>query len=130
VAFERFGSRPQTLLISEKTILKPLLVFWPLKLATHFELIGGALVAGDSTKLRAQNSKKNNFNPNKIERHIAYIDARLDEYNATFQRRRRCSRKQSIAKKIKKHSIQKQNTLGIKIQLILLRYSNLDIGSR
>jgi hypothetical protein len=26
-------------------------------------------------KLRAQNSKKNNFNPNKIERHIAYIDA-------------------------------------------------------
>jgi hypothetical protein len=42
------------------------------------------LVAGDSTKLRAQNSKKNNFNPNKIERHIAYIDARLDEYNATL----------------------------------------------
>ena len=30
------------------------------KLAQHFELIGGALVAGDSTKLRAQNSKKNN----------------------------------------------------------------------
>jgi hypothetical protein len=28
--------------------------------------------------------KKNNFNPNKIERHIAYIDARLDEYNATL----------------------------------------------
>jgi hypothetical protein len=28
------------------------------KLASHFELIGGSLVAGDSTKLRAQNSKK------------------------------------------------------------------------
>jgi transposase len=51
------------------------------KLASHFELIGGTLVAGDSTKLRAQNSKKNNFNSNKIERHIAYIDARLEEYN-------------------------------------------------
>ena len=50
-------------------------------IAKHFDLIGGTLVAGDSTKLRAQNSKKNNFNEAKIERHIAYIDARLDEYN-------------------------------------------------
>ena len=30
-------------------------------IAKHFALIGGTLVAGDSTKLRAQNSKKNNF---------------------------------------------------------------------
>jgi transposase len=28
------------------------------KLASHFELIGGSLVAGDSTKLRAQNQEK------------------------------------------------------------------------
>ena len=47
------------------------------KIASHFELIGGRLLAGDSTKLRAQNSKKNNFNPAKIERHIAYIDNKL-----------------------------------------------------
>ena len=32
------------------------------RLAKHFDLIGGKLIAGDSTKLRAQNSKKNNFN--------------------------------------------------------------------
>ncbi len=38
-------------------------------------------MAGDSTKLRAQNSKKNNFNEHKIERHLAWIDAKLDEYN-------------------------------------------------
>ena len=50
------------------------------QLAKHFDLIGGKLVAGDSTKLRAQNSKKNNFNPKKIDRHIAYIDAKLEEY--------------------------------------------------
>lgn len=31
------------------------------KMAAHFELIGGTLVAGDSTKLRAQNSKKKQF---------------------------------------------------------------------
>jgi hypothetical protein len=53
-----------------------------------------------------QNSKKNNFNPNKIERHIAYIDARLDEYNATLAKEDGdVHEKQSIAKKIK-HSIQ------------------------
>lgn len=51
------------------------------QLAKHFDLIGGQLVAGDSTKLRAQNSKKNNFNPKKIERHIAYIDKKLEEYS-------------------------------------------------
>lgn len=51
------------------------------QLAAHFNLIGGKLIAGDSTKLRAQNSKKNNFNPSKIERHVAYIDAKLEEYS-------------------------------------------------
>jgi hypothetical protein len=29
-------------------------------------------------------TQENNFNPNKIERHIAYIDARLEEYNAAL----------------------------------------------
>jgi hypothetical protein len=38
------------------------------------------LIAGDSTKLRAQNSKKNNYNKAKIDRHIAYIDSKLEEY--------------------------------------------------
>lgn len=50
------------------------------KVATDFDLIGGKLVAGDSTKLRAQNSKKNNFNERKIKRHLEYIDAKLEEY--------------------------------------------------
>jgi transposase len=50
------------------------------EIAKHFDLIGGKLVAGDSTKLRAQNSKKNNFNQAKIDRHIAYIDNKLEEY--------------------------------------------------
>lgn len=52
------------------------------KAAQHFKLIGGKLLAVDSTKLRAQNSKKNNFNHKKIERHIAYIDDKLNQYQA------------------------------------------------
>lgn len=79
------------------------------KLASHFELIGGILVAGDSTKLRAQNSKKNNFNPGKIERHIAYIDAKLEEYNATLAKEDGDAvEKEIIEKKIQKHTTQKQ----------------------
>src|SRR5690349_11942470 len=54
-------------------------------IAKHFDLIGGKLLAGDSTKLRAQNSKKNNFNENKIAQHLAYIERRLDEYNAALE---------------------------------------------
>jgi len=50
-------------------------------LAKNFNLIGGKLLAGDSTKLRAQNSKRKNFNPTRIERHIAYIDDKLSQYS-------------------------------------------------
>ena len=85
------------------------------KLASHFDLIGGSLVAGDSTKLRAQNSKKNNFNPSKIERHIAYIDARLEEYNSALAKEDGdIQEKQIIETKIKKNKIQKQKYIGYK----------------
>ena len=50
------------------------------EIAKLFKLIGGKLLAGDSTKLRAQNSKKNNFNQKKIDRHKAYIDKKLEEF--------------------------------------------------
>jgi transposase len=50
------------------------------QIAKHFDLIGGKLIAGDSTKLRAQNSKKNNYNQAKIDRHVAYIDNKIEEY--------------------------------------------------
>jgi transposase len=53
---------------------------YTVSIAKNFELIGGTLIAGDSTKLRAQNSKKNNFNEKKIEQHLQYIDKKLDEY--------------------------------------------------
>lgn len=51
------------------------------RIARYFNLIGGTLIAGDSTKLRAQNSKKNNFNQKKIDRHLEYIENKLAEYN-------------------------------------------------
>lgn len=51
------------------------------ELARNFNLIGGELIAGDSTKLRAQNSKKNNYNKKKVRRHLEYIDKKLAEHN-------------------------------------------------
>lgn len=49
-------------------------------MAKHFELIGGILLAGDSSKFRAQNSKKNNYNKKKVKRHQDYIEAKLKQY--------------------------------------------------
>jgi transposase len=44
------------------------------------ELIGGKTVAIDGTKVRANNSKKNNYNQKKIDRHLAYIEEKTTEY--------------------------------------------------
>lgn len=50
-------------------------------LARNFDLIGAVLIAGDSTKLRAQNSKKNNYNKKKVQRHLEYIDKKIQTYS-------------------------------------------------
>lgn len=44
------------------------------------DLIGGQIIAIDGTKSRAHNSKKNNYNQNKIDRHLAYIEEKSNEY--------------------------------------------------
>lgn len=75
-------------------------------LAKNFDLIGAKLLAGDGTKLRAQNSKKNNFTHAKIERHIAYIDQKLDEYNIILEQQDgdiTPEQKAEIQKRIEKH---------------------------
>lgn len=43
-------------------------------------LVSGQVVAIDGTKVRAHNSKKNNYSPNKIKRHLAYIETKTAEY--------------------------------------------------
>jgi len=44
------------------------------------DLVSGKIVAVDGTKMRAHNSKKNNYSPKKIERHLQYIDEKTNEY--------------------------------------------------
>lgn len=77
-----------------------------IRIAKHFDLIGGVLLAGDSTKLRAQNSKKNNFNQKKIDRHLEYIDNKLAEYNQALSESDVAS-KEEIKQKIEKQTQRK-----------------------
>lgn len=91
------------------------------KLAQHFELIGGQLLAGDGTKLRAQNSKKNNFNQKKIDRHLEYIDNKLAEYNSILadedgDKINKDDRK-NIEQKINKHQQHKEKYQDLTQQL-------------
>jgi hypothetical protein len=66
-------------------------------------------LAGDGTKLRAQNSKKNNYNPRKVERHLQMIDNKLGEYAAALSEADGDSEKQNeIKKQIKKQKQQKK----------------------
>jgi hypothetical protein len=49
-------------------------------LMCQWKLVGKKTIAVDSTKYRAQNSKKNNYNEAKIKRQMAYIDHKVGEY--------------------------------------------------
>jgi len=85
------------------------------KIAQYFNLIGGQLLAGDSTKQRAQNSKKNNFNQKKIDRHLEYITKKLEEYNSLLAEGD--GDQQHIKKEIKKQQGRKKRYQAIEQQI-------------
>lgn len=85
------------------------------QIARHFDLIGGKLIAGDSTKLRAQNSKKNNYNQAKIDRHVAYIDNKLEEYTRALAEND--GDNQQLLDEIKKQLDRKDNYKKLEKQL-------------
>ena len=77
------------------------------RMAKHFNLIGATLIAGDSTKFRAQNSKKNNFNQKKIDRHLEYIEKKLNQYYQDLAENDKDQQKQ-IKKEIEKQQERKE----------------------
>ena len=50
------------------------------KLLQKWKLIEGQLLALDSTKVRGQNSLKNNYNQKKIDRHLDYLEGKIEGY--------------------------------------------------
>ncbi len=88
------------------------------ELAKNFELIGGKLLAGDGTKLRAQNSKKKNYNQAKIDRHLAYIETKLEEYNKVLSSEDGDKEaKEKAQLKIEQHLEQQQRYKALEQQL-------------
>jgi len=86
------------------------------RIAQHFNLIGGKLLAGDSTKFRAQNSKKNNFNQKKIDRHLEYIEKKLEEYNKALEENDGDT-KQKEEQEIEKHNRRKDDYKKLEQQI-------------
>jgi transposase len=89
--------------------------FATVAIARNFGLIGATLIAGDSTKFRAQNSKKNNFNQKKIQRHLDYIDNKLEQYNKALEQSDSKEEKDKIKKDIDRHQgrrVQYENLNG------------------
>jgi transposase len=87
------------------------------EIAKNFELIGGELLAGDSTKFRAQNSKKNNYNQKKIERHLNYIDEKLNEYNEVLSKADGDADKEVFEQEIQKHKERREKYEGLEQEL-------------
>lgn len=85
-------------------------------LAKNFNLIGGLLIAGDSTKLRAQNSKKNNYNQKKIDRHLKYIENKLAEHETALAQADG-DQKQEIQHEIDKQKERRHNYHKLEKQL-------------
>jgi transposase len=87
------------------------------RVAKHFDLIGGTLIAGDGSKFRAQNSKKNNFNQKKIDRHLQYIEEKLEEYNQTLAEADGDLDKEKLQQEINKQNTRKAEYKTLEKQL-------------
>src|SRR5690606_6317401 len=77
--------------------------FATVSIARNFGLIGATLIAGDNKKIREQDSKKKNFNQKIIQRHLDYIDTKLEQYNKALEKRETQNKKEEIKKDINKH---------------------------
>lgn len=87
-------------------------------LLKEWELIKGEVIAIDSFKIRAQNALKNNFNQKKIDRHIDYIDRKIEAYQNAIDLADNQEQRQTIADKIEYQNSKKQNYLKIEKQLV------------
>lgn len=86
-------------------------------LLKEWKLIDGETIAIDSFKIRAQNSLKNNFNQKKIERHLEYIDGKIDEYSQQLDMADGTQEKQAIEQKIEHQKTKRERYKAIEEQL-------------
>jgi transposase len=86
-------------------------------LLKDWQLIDGETIAIDSFKIRAQNALKNNFNKNKIDRHIHYIDNKILEYQQQLDTADQDVDTQEVQDKIAYQESKKDRYRTIEMQL-------------
>jgi len=86
-------------------------------LLKELNLIDGQTIAIDSFKIRAQNALKNNFNQKKIDRHINYIDAKINEYQNELEQEDSLDKQEEIKQKISYQNTKKAKYKNIEKQL-------------
>jgi len=86
-------------------------------LLKDWELINGETIAIDSFKIRAQNALKNNFNQNKIDRHIEYIDNKIEAYQNALDQNDDELFKKKVEQKIEYQQTKKENYKHLEKQL-------------
>lgn len=83
-----------------------------------WKLIGGKQVAIDSFKIRAQNSLKNNYNEAKIERHLEYIDGKINEYLSEMERADKGDERAELQSKVDHQQEKRQKYMDIGQQIV------------
>jgi len=73
------------------------------------DLIDGETIAIDSFKIRAQNASKNNFNQKKIQRHLDYIDNRINQYQKELDTEDEADKIETLKEKIAYQNKKKEN---------------------
>ena len=86
-------------------------------LLRDMNLIDGKTIAIDSFKIRAQNALKNNFNQKKIDRHLEYIDTKINEYQQQLEQQDDEDNLEEIKQKINYQQAKKEHYQRIEKQL-------------
>ncbi len=78
-------------------------------------LVAAKTVASDGTKIRAHNSKKKNYSQKKIDKHLAYIDDKINEYLNVLDKNDASETSQVIADVQQKIDTLKTNKINYEI---------------
>jgi len=79
------------------------------------DLITGEVLAIDGTKVRASNSKKNNYSAKKIARHLTYIEERTNEYLSELDRNDQQGRPERVSQVEEKIAKLKANKIKYEV---------------
>lgn len=97
--------------------------------------IDGKIMAIDGTKIRANNSKRNNFSAKKLDRHIAYIDEKIVSYLSDVEKndkieelQERKAKYENYKIRIKEENISEISTIDPDARLMSSNNNGVDVS--